>query len=187
MSEPPEEYSDWISRITEKFQGIAGYIFGLGAFILLSFLLIFKGVTIERIFGWLTRATDIAFHGLPLFFLPFFALHELLHIVFMAIALLHPKIEFVKWLMPTFQTKETFSMGMMLNIPDENERSPSISILAILICIAPILGFIPSIWAMKHTTNPYIFIYLSVGSLWCIPSDLDRMEIRNGIMHLLKN
>ena len=186
MSEPPEEYSDWISRITEKFQGIAGYIFGLGAFLILSPLLLFKGVTTHRIFGWLTKATDFAFRGLPLIFLPFMALHELLHIVFMAVALLHPKIEFVKWLMPTFHTKETFSMGMMLNIPDDNERSPLISFLAILICGAPLLGFIPSIWAITHTTNPYILAYLIIGSLWCVPSDVDRMEIRKGIRLLLQ-
>ena len=186
MSDPPQEYSDWLSRINVNFQRIAGYIFGLVAFILLSPLLLFKRVTTDLIFSWLTRATDIAFRGLPLFFLPFFALHELLHIVFMAVALLHPKIEFVRWLWPTVHTRETFSMGMMLNIPDEYERSPLISILAILICIAPILGFIPAIWAMIHTTNPYIFTYLAIGSLWCVPSDLDRMEIRNGINLLLQ-
>lgn len=186
MSDPPQEYSDWLSRISGKFQRIAGYIFGLCAFILLSPLLLFKRVTTDRIFGWLTRLTDVAFLGLPVFFLPFFALHELLHIVFMAVALLHPKIEFVKWLLPTFHTKETFSMGMMLDMPDDNERSPLVSILAILICIAPILGFIPSVWAMTHTTNPYVLTYIVIGSLWCIPSDLDRMEIRNGINLLLQ-
>jgi hypothetical protein len=186
MSDPPQEYSDWLTRFNVKFQGLAGFIFGLGGCILLSPLLVFRSITVDRIVDWLTRVTDIAFRGLPIFFLPFFALHEILHIVFMAFALLHPQIEFEKWLWPKFHTKETFSMGMMLNIPEESERSPLIAFLAILICIAPILGFIPSIWAITHTDNPYILTYLLLGSLWCIPSDIDRMEIRNDVRLLLK-
>ena len=186
MNDLPQEYSDWITRLNTKYQGLAGLMLGLGGCILLSPLLLFKSVTIDRIIGWLRRVIDIAFRGLPIFFLPFFALHEILHIVFMAFALFHPKITFVKWLWPTFHTKENFSMGMMLSIPEENERSPLIAFLAILICIAPILGFIPSIWAINRTTNPYILTYLIIGSFWCIPSDIDRMEIRTDVRLLLK-
>ena len=186
MSDDENEYSDWFSRLNTGIQSRIFYVVGIVGFILFSPLLLFKGITINRIMGWFTRASNIAFRGLPILFLPFFALHEALHILFMAIALFHPKITFVKWLMPKFHTPESFTMGMKIDVPEDNERSRTVTILVMLICIAPILGFIPAIWAIKHTTNPYIMTYLIFGSLWCIPSDGDRMIIKDGIAQLHK-
>ena len=181
-----EDYTDLMSVINGAAQHALGYIVALIGFIVLSPLLLLKGFTLDRIGGWFERGSNIIFRILPVIFLPFFVMHELFHIVFMSVALLHPQIKFLGWMKPTFHTAETFSVGMRMEVPEDDERTPAIHMFVLLICLAPALAFIPTAWVMRQTTNLYLLAYLLLGSLWCIPSSGDRMVIRdtvNSIRH----
>ena len=176
-----DSYADLISTINGAVQHGFGYIVSLVGFILLSPLLMLKGITIDRIGCWLERGSNVVFRILPVLFLPFFVMHELLHIAFMSIALLHPRIKFLGWMKPTFHTSQTFSAGMRMEVPDDKERTLAIHVLVLLICVVPALAFIPTAWAIRQTTNPYILVYLVLGVLWCIPSTGDRVVIRDTV------
>ncbi len=186
MCEEEDGYSDLMSRLNGAAQHALGYALGLVGFTLLSPLLLVKGITLDRIGGWFARGSNVVFRMLPVVFLPFLVMHELLHIVFMSVALLHPRIKFLGWMKPTFHTAETFSVGMRMEVPDEEERTLAVHTFVLLISLAPTLGFIPTAWAMRRTANPYVLAYLLLGVLWCIPSTGDRMVIRDTVKLLLQ-
>ncbi len=175
--EPEEEYCDLISQINFGAQYVVAYLLFIGCVIILSPLLLTKRICLDQIEARLSRITNTVFHALPFIFFPFFILHEMLHFIFMVVAFLHPQIKFAGWLKPTFHTKETFSVGMSINAPEKCERSTAVNVLMLCMFAAPILGFIPVAWAILNTTNLYLLAYLLFGSLWCIPSLGDRMEI----------
>jgi hypothetical protein len=186
MCEEVDNYSDLISRLNGMAQHAFGFTVGVAGFTLLSPLLLVKGFTLDRIGGWLQRSSNIVFRMLPVIFLPFFVLHELLHIVFMSVALLHPRIKFSGWMKPTFHTAETFSAGMRMQVPDEEERTLAVHTFVLLICMAPTLGFVLAAWAIRRTTDPYLLSYLTLGVLWCIPSAGDRMVVRDTVRLLVQ-
>lgn len=179
-----EEYSDLISYIFEAVQTKFYCIFGIAGVVLLSPLLLLKTVTVDRIMGWLIFIARVMFRLRLLIFFPFFILHELLHMVFASAALFHPRISFLRFIKPTLDTlkslEETFTMGMVLSVPDDNERSIPVIVLVILISFAPAFGFVLSAWAASHTTNPLSLSYIILGTLWFIPSSGDRQIINDG-------
>lgn len=184
MTDNEPEYRDWISRANEVAQTVLGRMLYLFSVILLLPLLLTRVVSLDGIFTGLMMVSNISFRMLPFVCFPFFAIHEGLHVVFMSLALLHPKIEFGRWIPLTFTSRNTFEAGMRLTVPDFDERTAAVHWLLILVCAAPVLGFVPVVMVIAHISNPYLLSYIVVASLWCVPSTGDRMIIAESVRGL---
>ncbi len=177
MNSSEADYNDWYSKFHGTAQGLFAQIFWIGCLILLWPLLFLKNWDFDRLHELICKLADVFLFIVPIPFTPFIIVHELCHFLIVFLAIIHPKIKIEKWFEPEYLRPGEFSIGFRLQTPEMNEMKFLSRFLLILVSIAPFAGFLFFVYLSFQFQNAYIMAYFLLGSLFCVPSKLDRLNV----------